>query len=143
MDNASPHRRFFAHAVRIEHIVHLDAALCDDMFFGALRDLISQDLHEMLEVLSEGGLRFKRLSQIACFDELEQWLARLAWKLELGFLVKARQPYFIVDGKGCFGYSWELSRARWFFRRDYASAVNAVHEWAAHNHAEAHARLQA
>ena len=136
------HRRCFVDAVRIEHIVHLDASLCDDIFFGALRELLVPDFCEVHGALCEGGLRFKRIERAATFDELEHWLARLAWKLELGFLVQARQPYFIVDSEGCFGYSWELARTRWFFARDYGAALRNVHVWAARNHAEAQTRLQ-
>lgn len=138
---AHVHRRCFADSVRIEHIVHLDASLCDDIFFGPLRELLMQDFRDVRDALHKGGLRIKRVEHAVTFDELEHALARLAWKMELGFLVKARQPYFIVDGTGCFGYSWELSRTRWFFDSDYAGALRDIHRWAAHNRAEAQTRL--
>lgn len=135
-------RRFFVHALRIEHIVHIDASLCDDIFFGPARDLLQNDFDEVREALVAGGLNFRHIEQAATFDDLEHWLAKVVWKLEIGFLVQARQPYFIVDSHDCFGYSWELSRTRWFFARQYAYALNQISAWGARNHNEARTRLE-
>ena len=122
------HRHCSVDAVRIEHIVHLDASLCDNIFFGPLPDLLAPDFREVRAAVCEGGLRLKRIEHAASFDEFEHGLARLAWRLELGFPVQAQQPYFIVDSEGCFGYSWELARTRWFFARDYGATLRNTHD---------------
>lgn len=134
-------RHFFVHSVRLEEIVHVDAMMCDDIFFDPVRARLQSEFTDVQQALLAGGLSLRRIRQSESFDDLESNLARMTWKFQVGFLVKARQPYFIIDGENTFGYSWELSRVQWFFARTYELALERIFAWASLNQNEARARL--
>jgi hypothetical protein len=138
---SSINRSFFVHSVRLEEIVHIDAMMCDDIFFDPIRTRLQSEFTDVQQALLEGGLPLRRIRRAESFDEMESSLARMTWKFPVGFLIKARQPYFIIDGENTFGYSWELSRARWFFARTYDLALERICAWASLNQNEARARL--
>jgi hypothetical protein len=135
------HPRFFVDSVRLEEIIHIDAALCDDIFIDPVRSRLHAEFNEVREALILGDQSLRGLRTATNVDDLAAILARIAWDFEAGFMVKARQPYFIVDSEGVFGYSWELSRTQWFFARAYETVLERVYQWASANHAEAHVRL--
>jgi len=139
--HARIHHRFFVNSVRLEEIIHIDAAICDNLFIDPVRSRLHTEFDEVREALIHGGLPLRSVRTAASVDDLAASLARIAWRFEAGFLVKARQPYFIVDSEGMFGYSWELSRTRWFFARAYEPVLERVDQWASANHAEARTRL--
>ncbi|MGF6644274.1 hypothetical protein [Paraburkholderia sp. GAS82] len=138
----SIHRCFFMHALRVEHFVHVDASLYDDILSEPARDLPQNDFDEVREGLLAGSLDFCHVDQTATLNDLEHWLAKLARKLDIGFLVQAQQPYFVADSHNCFGYSWKLIRTSWFFARQYGNALNQISSWGTRNHDEASTRFE-
>jgi hypothetical protein len=156
---------FEAQVVRLRQIVHLDAMLSDGSFCDDLRAVIGPDFSELRQALIDAGLKFPIIATAKTVEELEVPLSDLAGKFRLGFLVKAQQPYFIIgrtesvgdvamthgiqtlresstEVEGELQYSWELSRARWFFARTYEAGLAAVHDWAACNLEEARIRAR-
>jgi hypothetical protein len=134
--------RYNAVAVRLERIVHLDSMLVDWHFFDPTRSAIEAELSDARNALLAGGLRLAGLETVNTIDDLEEVLHDgVPDPVEaLGFLVKARQPYFQIDGDRI-GYSWEVSRSEWFYAPTFEAALDAACVWGQAFHDEAWARV--
>jgi hypothetical protein len=130
-------------AVRLENIVHLDSMLVDWHFFGPTRLEVQAALCDIREALLESALDLPELGTANTIDDVEEALhSGVADKVSvLGFLVKARQPYFQIDGQRL-GYSWELSRYKWFHAIAFEDALEKVCTWGQAFHDEAWARAR-
>lgn len=111
-------------------------------FANPIRAIVERELEAVRDALTESGMRFPAITRASSIADLEHFFGRLAGEHDMGFLVKAQQPYFLIDGGSRLEYSWERSRSRWFYARSYAALLDKVCEWAAFHHEEAWARAK-
>ncbi|MFM0218088.1 hypothetical protein [Paraburkholderia caledonica] len=130
-------------SVRLERILHLDSMLVDWRFFHPTRSEIETELSDARDALLAGGLHLPGLETANTIDDFEEILHNSVFDREqvLGFLVKARQPYFQVDGERL-GYSWEVSRDQWFYALTFEDALEKACTWGQAFHDEARARAR-
>jgi hypothetical protein len=120
--------RFRANSVRIDEIFHLDTMLVAGHLAGFQR--VKDDFPFMREALLKGGMMlFPGIRGAECVENLEHAIGRLGQLGSLGFLVKASQPVFTVEGEQL-KFSWELTRTGWFYARSYEKVLGKVHTWA-------------
>jgi hypothetical protein len=141
-DNEAGRPHFGAFSVRLQHIIHLDAMMDFSVFSEEVKAMLNNDLKDVVNAFTEANYAQTLLGNLSGIDALEEALGKLTWDGHVGFLVKAQQPYFMLEENGQLGYSWERSRTKWFFARGYPSAIQHVTNWARTNHegAWAHAR---
>ncbi|WP_027779916.1 hypothetical protein [Paraburkholderia caledonica] len=130
-------------AVRLERIVHLDSMLVDWHFFAPTRSELEEELSDLRGALLDGGLEVPGLETANTIDDLEDALYNVAGDTvpALGFLVKARQPYFQIEGERL-GYSWEVSRSQWFHALTFEDAIEKACIWGQAFHDEAWTRAR-
>ncbi|MFL9906790.1 hypothetical protein [Paraburkholderia sp. RL17-337-BIB-A] len=130
-------------SVRLERIMHLDSMLVDWHFFDPTRSEIEAELSDARDALLAGGLQLPGLETANTIDDIEEILHNSVFDpvQVLGFLVKARQPYFQIDGKRL-GYSWEVSRDQWFHALTFEDALEKACTWGQAFHGEAWARAR-
>lgn len=135
--------RCSAISVRLERIMHLDSMLVDWHFFDATRSEVETELSDVRDALLAGGLQLPGLETANTIDDFEEVLHDgVSDHVEaLGFLVKARQPYFQIDGERL-GYSWEVSRAQWFYAPAFEDVLDKACAWGKTFHDEAWARAR-
>jgi hypothetical protein len=135
--------RCSALAVRLERIVHLDSMLVDWHFFDPTRSELEEELSDVHAALLDGGLDVPGLETANTLDDLEDALHNVVGDTVavLGFLVKARQPYFQIDGERL-GYSWEISRNQWFHALTFEDAIEKACTWGQAFHDEAWTRAR-
>jgi hypothetical protein len=134
--------RFNFHSVRLQHIVHVDTMLVDCTFVDPVRALIEADLSDVRHALMNGGFKLPGVRQAQNVADLEEFLSKLASMHQVGYLVKAQHPYYVIEAVDRIGYSWDECRSQWFFARKYDTVLDRVCEWASFHHEEAWARAR-
>ncbi|EIM98551.1 hypothetical protein WQE_23523 [Paraburkholderia hospita] len=128
--------------VRFEHFVHLDTMLIHEDFADPVRAIIDSEFDNVRDALIESGMTFSGIARSTRASHLENFFTHLAGEHDMGFLVKAQQPYFLIADSNRLEYSWERSRSSWFYARSYAALLDKVCDWAAFHHEEAWARAK-
>lgn len=130
-------------SVRLERIVHMDSMLVDWHFYDTTRTELENELVDARGALLAGGLQLPNLDKADNIDDLEEVLHNSAVDhvQVLGFLVKARQPYFHIDGDRL-GYSWEVGRSQWLYALTFEDALEKACAWGQPFHDEAWARAR-
>jgi len=134
--------RFDSLSVRMQHIVHVDTMLVDNILLDPVRALLETDLNDVRQALMSGGFKFPGVRQAENVTDLEQFLGKLASMHHVGFLVKAQHPYYVIEAADRIGYSWDACRSQWFFARNYDTVLDRVCEWASFHYEEAWARAR-
>jgi hypothetical protein len=128
--------------LRFEHFVHLDTMLVHEDFADPVRTIIDSEFEAVREALLESGVRTPGVKRATDVVDLEAFFTDLAGEHDLGFLVKAQQPYFFIAASNRLEYSWERSRNRWFHAESYSALLDNACDWAAFHHDAAWARAR-
>jgi hypothetical protein len=129
-DNERINTRFRAIHLQFDEIIHLDTMLVAGTI-PAFARLPAHAFSAVREALLRGGLRlFPGIRNAEAFGDLEQALDRMLHLDTLGFLVRATQPIYSIEGQALV-HSWTDTRSAWFFARTYEDVLRTAYKWAA------------